>query len=656
MTLQLGKSGLIALCGLGIGGSFQQAIAQEAEVIELGTIIIYGRSGLTWGETIDEGEIAASEATTLNELFANSPEVVVSGANRPAAQKVYVRGIEETMLNVTVDGAKLGGSMYVHSGNFGIDPDLLKMVEVQPGSSSALMGPGALGGAIRYETKSPEDLLLPGQRHGSMLKFSAQSNGRRFTPALAFYGVPDDRFAYLVYGTKSWADNYKDGNGNPVADTGNEPLDALVKLRFRPAEGHELAFSSTWRRDNGYRAYRSNFGIPSWIPDANPENQELGWRSTSLKYSWNPADNPLIDLSITGWDTYSRLHRDITASQTGEFFTRGLDIRNSSDLGPLLLTYGYDYNWVRSVGRTATSADASETGRNHGLYLQADYRPDERWLISAGLRYDKSTLGALNGTKYEGDHLSPNIGLRFEPTEGMALFASWGEAFRGVQPADGFTLPWPLGIGPANDPTLNGEVSETAEIGFSFDRGGWRGGISAFSSRVDDKIRYWQGRSNPWWRANDGVIKSRGITANLGRSWDNWSADLQLSHTDVKYNDEPVSPGDWLDGVTPGGDRIVLKLGYDVPERGLKIGWTSTVVLKQKDLPAGFALSELPGYDTHDLSITWQPAENQVYNLALTNIFNKQYLDHSTAYYGVDGWSNLYEMGRSLRLSATIRF
>lgn len=79
-------------------------------------------------------------------------------------------------------------------------------------------------------------------------------------------------------------------------------------------------------------------------------------------------------------------------------------------------------------------------------------------------------------------------------------------------------------------------------------------------------------------------------------------------------------------------------------------------MLKQTDLPADFQLDELPGYDVHDLTVTWRPARNQSYSLALTNIFDEQYLDHSTAYYGVDGWSNLYETGRSLRLSGTIRF
>ncbi|RMC37241.1 hypothetical protein C9E81_00310 [Paracoccus alkanivorans] len=619
------------------------------------TLIALAGDG-TDSEVVTSDDIEKRHPDTLNDLFSDSPEVAVSGANRMAAQKVYVRGIEETMLGVTVDGARQGGNMYAHSGNFSIDPYLLKRVEVDAGAGSALAGPGALGGSLRYQTKDPEDLLLPGRNQGVMLKFSAQTSGSRIAPAMAFYGAPDDRFAYLVYGTKSWARNYEDGDGNKVADTDNEPMDGLVKLRFRPADGQELTFSTTYRRDEGRRAYRSNFGIPDYLPAAIPEDQQLSWRSTSLNYRYDPAGNPMVDMTLSAYDTHSRLYRDIEVDQTADWYTRGIDLRNRSEFGRIAVTYGYDYTWTKSRGRDGEGRDNSETGGNHGLYAQVDYTPTDRWLLSAGLRYDRAVLEDMNGNDYKGVHFSPNLRLRYEPNENLTLFASWGEAFRGVQPYEGLTLIWPLGLGDETDTSLTGELARTAELGFDYDGGGWRMGMTAFTSKVEDKIRSWQGRRSPWFRQNDGDIESKGGTINLGRDWGNLSADLQYSHIDVKYNGKPVSPGDWLNGVTPGGDKVILALGYDMPSQRIRIDWTSTFVLKQTDLPADFELDNLPSYDVHDLSVTWRPKENQSYSLALTNIFDKQYLDHSTAYYGVDGWSNLYEMGRSLRVSGTIRF
>lgn len=639
------------LIGFGTAVAAQSAFAEEKEVTELGTIFIQSQSGAIPTDVIDQSTIEQRQPATFNELFSESPDVVVSGANRSAAQKVYVRGIEETMLNVSVDGARQGGNMYAHSGNFSVDPAMLKQVEVQPGSVSALNGPGALGGAIRYETKDAEDLLLSGQNHGAMLRFSAQTNGERISPALALYGSPDERFSYLVFGSGSWGSDYESGDGTVVNDTDSTPLDALVKLRFRPADGHEIEFSTTWRLDDGVRGDKSNFSFPTFpYPEV---DQDLRWRSTSLRYAFNPAENPLIDLSILAYDTHSHLQHDLAVQRTADWYTRGIDVRNHSDFGQISLTYGFDYVWTQSRGRDATGSDVVETGRNQGLYVQGEYAPSEQWLLSAGLRYDRSEFTNLDGVEFNGDHLSPNLSARYMPLAGVEFYAAWGEAYRGVQPIEGMTL---IGRHGADAANLTGEVSRTAELGFAFDRNGWRGGLNAFDTRIDGKILYWRGRRTPWYRDIGGDVVSRGYNIHLGRSWNNWSADLHYNHTDIEFNGEPVTPTDWLDGFTPGGDRVVLKLGYDMPSHGLKFGWTSTVVLDNKTLPSGYTPSTLPGYDVHDLFVTWQPAANQSYSIALTNIFDEQYLDQSTPYYASFGGSDLYEPGRSLRVSATIRF
>ena len=42
-------------------------------------------------------------------------------------QRIYVRGLESSTLNVSLDGAKQGKNMFQHFGNeLGVNPDLLK--------------------------------------------------------------------------------------------------------------------------------------------------------------------------------------------------------------------------------------------------------------------------------------------------------------------------------------------------------------------------------------------------------------------------------------------------------------------------------------------------------------------------------------------------
>lgn len=58
------------------------------------------------------------------------------------SQKVYVHGIEETSLAVTMDGGRQNNKVFHHNGTNLIDPGLLKAVSVDAGVAPADAGPG----------------------------------------------------------------------------------------------------------------------------------------------------------------------------------------------------------------------------------------------------------------------------------------------------------------------------------------------------------------------------------------------------------------------------------------------------------------------------------------------------------------------------------
>src|SRR5215475_1582218 len=59
--------------------------------------------------------------------------------------------------------------------------------------------------------------------------------------------TPDvDVFGGAVYRTQ---DNYKDGNGTEIGNTGNEITSGLMKLTVRPALGHEVKFGAIFQDD-----------------------------------------------------------------------------------------------------------------------------------------------------------------------------------------------------------------------------------------------------------------------------------------------------------------------------------------------------------------------------------------------------------------------
>lgn len=99
---------------------------------------------------LDRKAIQAIQANDLSDLFRNVPSVAVGGS-LGIAQKIYVRGLEDSMLNVTIDGAPQRGTLFHHVGRVSIEPELLKSVQVQAGAGEADSGFGAIGGAIRFQ-------------------------------------------------------------------------------------------------------------------------------------------------------------------------------------------------------------------------------------------------------------------------------------------------------------------------------------------------------------------------------------------------------------------------------------------------------------------------------------------------------------------------
>ncbi|MEC7962971.1 MAG: Plug domain-containing protein, partial [Pseudomonadota bacterium] len=81
---------------------------------------------------ITEEDLENRNPASLQDVFAGETAVTASGG-AAIGQKVYVNGIEESLLSVTIDGARQNKSAFHHTGNVLIDPELLKSVEVTSG-------------------------------------------------------------------------------------------------------------------------------------------------------------------------------------------------------------------------------------------------------------------------------------------------------------------------------------------------------------------------------------------------------------------------------------------------------------------------------------------------------------------------------------------
>jgi len=90
-------------------------------------------------KSVSSKQLEHEQASDVKDILKSLPSVSVAGNSR-YAQKVYVRGLEDKFANITIDGAKMGGELFHHSGDQTIDASLLKITSVELGPNSALSG------------------------------------------------------------------------------------------------------------------------------------------------------------------------------------------------------------------------------------------------------------------------------------------------------------------------------------------------------------------------------------------------------------------------------------------------------------------------------------------------------------------------------------
>lgn len=640
----------------------------------------------TTNAAIVAADIERWQAADLADVFRPVPSVSVGGSVG-VAQKIYLRGLEDTHLNVTVDGAALTGTLFHHIGRVSVEPELLERVDVQAGAGEATAGFGAIGGAIRFRTRDAQDLLAPGQRVGGLLRGGAFTNDGYRTSASA-YGLLHENWGLLASYVLVDRDNMQDGAGNEMFGTSAEQRLAFVKLSGVPTDRQRLSLSYEQRDEEGEFGQRPNWPVMEGEPLF---PGEAARRTAVATYSLDL--NGAVFLEANGYGTRSRFTQDRYdrwGRYGAEMETWGFDLRNTSHLGPNRLTYGFEHRadrvtsryladpavwsewaWDPEVGRFV------EEGDLYGAYLQNHLRLAAPLLLSAGVRWDSYSLEQVTyDDETSSSGFSGNIGLRFEPLRHLALSAGIAQAMRGKEVGDAFTLerrPGRITLAPDLDP----ERVTNAEIGGVWDDGRFSASASLYRMSIDDVIQDQLGGGPPpqdgVYYENIGSLESRGLELGLGYALERMRARLFFTTYDANLNGNVVEGYEHIGLANASGDKLDLSITW-LPNRSVELGWNSTFVAGMEDIEVLHRALEIdwidalqtvdkPGYGVHDASLRWRPfgGDRLTVDLAVQNLFDKQYRDHASVadYNGIPGWegvAGLYESGRDIRISVGTRF
>jgi hemoglobin/transferrin/lactoferrin receptor protein len=619
------------------------------------------------------------------DLFFGIPGVGTEITAQDPGTAISIRGLQDFgRVAVIIDGARQNFARLGHdgSGSFYLEPELLAEADVIRGPVANIYGSGAIGGVVSFRTKDVDDVLKPGEKWGVATHGEIGSNKFNYLGSIfgGFRAGPNAEF--FAGGTYRHQDDYKDGAGNVVPNSGETVSTGIAKATFRPADGHQVKFGGIY-----YDADWTNGtpGVSSAIRDSNSKNTTV---TGSWKYSkpedklfdfdasayWNRVDvGTLTTWVLPGMEPYF----GAVGNQAGyKIDTKGFDVHNTSraEFGQFrhALTYGGDFfqDNVSNTDPGGFGVGYNPNGERSvgGAFAQLKTNYSTWFEIITALRYDTFKLDGTDvdtgqAVNNKGDRLSPKVTVGITPLPWFTVYGTYAEGYRA--PAITETLvsaihPGALGSGAAfpflPNPDLKPEIGKSKEIGINIKRDDifkqgdrFRFKANVFRNDVDDFIDtafidisadpgaicpYVPVNPNPpvfdfspaWFfcAQYQNVSKARIEGVEFEGTYDRGDWFVGLSGHKMKGRD--LIEGDPLAKVPPPMIATTVGARFFDQKFTVALRWAAVAAKKLSDLPIDTDPSIATGsYNLVNLYFGYQPNENVIAALSIENLLNENY-------------------------------
>lgn len=619
---------------------------------------------------VGEQSIASKQADHLSDLLRDIPGVDVGGTHS-LNQRINIRGLDDTDLEVLIDGASQNNYMFHHMGNLNINPDILESVDIQVGSNSVVHS--GLGGALEFRTKSAKDLLSANEQFGGRVMAGYNSNDSQYG-TLTGYGQLTDSVDALVYASTMNRNNFEDGEGVEVLGSDGTINNVMAKLGWDVDAYQRVAVKYDAYRNHGDYTARPDMGVRTNISIGNGEvplydtHFDRDTISGHYELDLGALLNVRADLYQNEqelWRTYNGATTQGTSQNTGLTL-----IANSlADTAGIRHQFTYGIKWIKSENDVvSTSADSQNVGREEtddtGIFIEDAIDFSNGLIITPGIRYnayDKSSA-ALEGVQSWHDWQSA-LAAEYALTREVVIHASTTQLFKGPQPGEIFVNEQANKI---RNPALRPETGRNNQAGIRYAAANtlgadeFRASFTAFKTTIDNYIETVDypidectGRGCLEWDQNIGTVEIDGFEASAFYVIDAFSALVTYAKSDSEKQNAMLTTEPLEREV---GDSAGLTLKYFVMDYNVDLRWQW-----QKTFSEGPKES----YQVHDITAVWEPDgfdHNLNVTLGIENLFDELYVSHASrtgsSNHPVFGFLQLddYEPGRNIKLSAAYKF
>lgn len=702
------------------------ALAQSVELDSINVIATRDPSRFAYTpEKQSKDSLLSKQATSVADALEDIPNVDVRGGSRSIAQKPNIRGLSDNRVVQVIDGVRQNFDL-AHRGSYFLPMSLIQEIEVIKGPSSSLWGSGALGGVVAMRTPNALDLLKNNDKFGVKIRQGYQTANNLSEKDVSVFAA-NDKFDVLISGFYNNADNLRTGRGNKLNNTAYKQFGGLAKFGWQINDANrvelshrETRFKQTAPSNNEveneltneqikdqiteyhkpsdgsppktkpslgefYSGVKTRLGSVSYLTD-----QQIPDQSTVFNYYLTP-DNPYLNTHIALYNnkTIEKEQRKVSGvkDQT-KLTTRGINLRNSSELSHISFVYGVDYMRDKiSTERGTNSSDAkfraepyNANSNTTGVYLIAHIPLfGEKLLLSPSVRYDHYDTSSKT-VKYKDNHLSPATKLTWKVTNWLDLSAKYNEAFRAPSMQERFVSGAHFGaslIGGLDtinrfvaNPNLRPETAKNKEItaNLHFDslfKQGDKFKIEAtyFRNDVKDFINlkiFNDANTNknasasangallplPTKSQYQNITNARLSGIELQAQYQTERLTLFTNYGSTKGKDK--DSGEALSNIA--ASKIGVGVNYALVKDKFTVGATVTHYAAQRRVPKDHGVT-YPSYILTDLRATYAPLKGEWKNLrldfALENLFDRKYQP---------AFSLMEGTGRNAKISAVYSF